>query len=264
MKRRRALLLTLTLVLILCGTCSGWLYVQRQQYNRNRHLIAALQDHDAERAIALINAGADPNTRFIPLPAPTVSLLIAHLLHRELPPVNDSPTAFMFSCGALSSPMMQSSAYVVSIEEDLPLLQVMLAHGADVQARTEDNQTSLHFAVDLKRLHTAELLLQHGADVNAQDTRQRTPLLMLVLRSTPIALVHLLLSHGANPNAEDNYGHTALYYAIEAFDAKGVITELLAHGADPNLSSPIGLTPLQKAQQEKLPDLVRLLARGAK
>jgi len=47
------------------------------------------------------------------------------------------------------------------------LLQVLLAHGADVGARTVDLWTPLHSASKWNNLQCALQLLQYGADVNA-------------------------------------------------------------------------------------------------
>ncbi len=43
MKSRRALLLSITVVLALCAACGVWLHRERQQYALNRQLIAALE-----------------------------------------------------------------------------------------------------------------------------------------------------------------------------------------------------------------------------
>ena len=60
--KRRGLLLTTTLIITLCGAYSVWRRVQQQQYARNRQMIYALEHNDTNAALALINAGADPNT----------------------------------------------------------------------------------------------------------------------------------------------------------------------------------------------------------
>ena len=261
MKRRRGLLLTTAVVLALCGACGAWLRVQQQQYAHNRQLIYALENGDANAALALVNAGADPNTRQTPPPAPTFRLLFDHLLRRSPPPVNNSPTALMIACGALGNPAFVAGPPSLTVPENLPLLQAMLTHGANVNARALSKNTALHFACGRGRLPTMELLLTHSADVNAQDT-WRHPTVMYAARKDVMATTRLLLSHNVNPNLQDVNGNAWLYYALFQRYPIGVIPLLMAHGADPNLPNKQGLTPRQYARKIGRLDLVGLLTRS--
>jgi ankyrin repeat protein len=263
MKRRRALLFTFSVVLALCAACGCWLHRERQQYALNRQLIEVLTHNDTKKALALVNAGADPNTRAQPTPAPSFNLLIDQLLHRSPPPVNSSPTALMLACGADWITQQEETDFLVRVKENLPLLQAMLAHGANVNAREENNLTALHEAVRAQHLHSAEMLVLHGADINAQNGVGRTPLMLAIWNDTP-NIARMLLTHGENPNVQDANGYTVLYSAIVSPKATTLISDLVAHGADPNLRNKEGLTPLQEAQKEKRPDLVRLLKRSRK
>lgn len=262
MKPKRALLFTITTVLALSAACGVWLRWERQQYRINRQLIAALERGDSKQALALVNVGADPNTREEPSPAPTLKRLV-HQLLRHAPPENDSPTAFMFACGARLHSLNGLSILRGNWNENLPLIQAMLAHGANVNDRRGERVTALHDAVSGHRLHTLELLLQHGADVNAQDKAGRTPLTFAAANDS-VAMVHALLAHGANPNIGNAYGETALYSVLFGHDPVHIIPDLLAHGGDPNLPEKNGYTPLRWAQQMKRPDLVRLFKSGAR
>jgi hypothetical protein len=177
MKPRRALLLSLTVVLALCAACGLWLHREQRQYALNRQLIDALEHGDTKQALALVNAGADPNTRQFSTPAPTLPELLKQLLHHTPPPDNNSPTAFRMAFGAYWSTTPNQSFHLISLDENLPLIQAILAHGANVNARDSSNLTVLHDAVAYDQLHTVELLLQHGADINVQDTTREIPTL---------------------------------------------------------------------------------------
>ena len=115
----------------------------QRQYARNRQLIAALIANDTVQALALVNAEADPNTRYDPPPTPTFSRLLNRLLHPAPDPANATLTAFMLACGRRYQYREYSEQEMQNHPEALPLVQVMLAHGADI-----------HFA--LRRRH-------HGA-----------------------------------------------------------------------------------------------------
>lgn len=264
MKQRRALLLSITLVLTLCATCGWWLHKERQQYADSRQLIDALERGDATTALTLVNEGADPNTRQTPPPTPTFHLLLAQLLHHSLPPTDHSPTAFLIASGiAWNLGGYSAQELPVTLDENIPLLQAMLASGADVESRDSNKRTSLHYAVWMGRWPTVQLLLQHGANVNVQDTDGITPL-MWAAANDNVHVAQLLLSHGANPNIQDASGSTALYYAVSSPNPEVLVLELMVYHANLTLHNNDGDTPLRRAQQRNRPDLVRLLKRGTK
>ncbi len=78
---------------------------------------------------------------------------------------------------------------------------VLLAHGADVNARSRSTRfakenTPLHAAAANRQVALAELLLAHGADVNAKDGSGFTPL-ALAANSKNDLMVVILLEKGA-------------------------------------------------------------------
>jgi ankyrin repeat protein len=88
-----------------------------------------------------------------------------------------------------------------------------------VNARNAEGKTPLHFASgtqkevpDITLSSVARLLLEHGADVNALSNDRSTPL-HLAAQPGRIEVVRVLLEHGANAAAEDDNGSTALQVA---------------------------------------------------
>ncbi|XP_076897543.1 ADP-ribosylation factor GTPase-activating protein AGD1-like [Bidens hawaiensis] len=65
----------------------------------------------------------------------------------------------------------------------------------------------LHVACQTADCTMVELLLQHGANINASDANGQTPLHHSIIRQR-LAIAHLLLSRGANPLAADTEGKT--------------------------------------------------------
>jgi ankyrin repeat protein len=59
---------------------------------------------------------------------------------------------------------------------DIPKLQALFDLGVDVNARDADDRSALLLAVLNGRSKAVELLLAHGADVNAADRAGTTPL----------------------------------------------------------------------------------------
>lgn len=147
--------------------------------------------------------------------------------------------------------------------ENVPLIEAMLVHGADVHSRDEHNRSAPRLAIDRQRWHTVERLVQRGTDVNEQDADGITPLMDACNMNTATG-ARLLLSHGAQPNIQNKVGRTALLYAVVWPPANCVIPDLLAHGANPDLPDRNKVTLLQMAHNINRPDLVRLLKLAAK
>ena len=54
-------------------------------------------------------------------------------------------------------------------------VEVLLKHGADVDARDKQNSTPLHLAAQTHGINVTRLLLQHGANADVEDVMGRTP-----------------------------------------------------------------------------------------
>ena len=123
---------------------------------------------------------------------------------------------------------------------------LLLAAGADVNAKDWNGQTALMLTADAATVHA---LLTAGADVNAKDENDRTALLLTVWErdGAPPDAVRMLLAAGANPDIRDKDGETALIMAAGSNCSDGLVTPLLAAGADVNAQNKDGATALMKA-----------------
>jgi len=77
-----------------------------------------------------------------------------------------------------------------------------------------------------------QLLIAHGADVNAQGSSGATPLFWAVMRDQKDD-VKFLLDHGANPNLADAYKDTPLICAVQ-LGFESLVEPLVDKGADVN------------------------------
>ena len=107
--------------------------------------------------------------------------------------------------------------------------EVLLDHGADVQATNKYGDTPLHSAVRKDASETAEVLLDHGVDVQATDKYGDTPL-HLAARNNASETAEVFLKRGADVNAKDNEGRTPLHYATEK-NASATVEVLRRYGA---------------------------------
>jgi uncharacterized protein len=83
---------------------------------------------------------------------------------------------------------------------DVVQMKVLLAQGAEVNARNAHGWTPLHVAAAGGDPAVIALLLQHGADVHAQSHIGTTPLDDATTRGGRKAVIDLLLAHGAKRN----------------------------------------------------------------
>jgi hypothetical protein len=228
MKPKRTLLLSL--LLLLGGIAGLWHHAWQHQCALDSELITALEHYDNGRALALVNAGANPNTR-VPRTS-AVSQLVDQLRHHHWTVKladAEAPTAFMMACGAEWIDADGKAMWRRNGPDDVRLVQGMLAHGATVKAASSGGATALLAAVKCDRPRTVALLLSHGGNVNAQDWLGLTPLYWIVAQ--------VVVGRGD----------------------KEILGALLAHGAEPNIADKHGQTPLMIAQKYKRLDVVALL-----
>ena len=100
-----------------------------------------------------------------------------------------------------------------------------------------------------------ELLIAKGADVNAKNLRGETSLYDVVGRGHK-EIAELLIAAGADVNAKDNDGSTPLHNAAKHDE---VVELLIAAGADVNAKNTLGWTPLDRAITSNLTETADLL-----
>lgn len=100
---------------------------------------------------------------------------------------------------------------------DLEALEVLFRANSGTRrslAQTTDawGCTALHYTADKGHEKVANLLLRHGAEVDAQDACGETPL-HFAARGGHVELCHLLLDHGASNSVISDQGWTPLVEA---------------------------------------------------
>src|SRR5207248_3348353 len=144
---------------------------------------------------------------------------------------------------------------------ELHRVRVLLDYSASLDDRGRYGLTALHYAVRGGKLPLIQLLLERGAQVNALDEDGLTPLLHLSKtrsKADPIPVMELLASSGANLDARDKTQGTLLMYFARQGKAEAV-QWLLAHGADRTARNQSGKTAAEVGR--RYGGIVRLLAK---
>jgi hypothetical protein len=154
---------------------------------------------------------------------------------------------------------------------DTAVVRSLLAQGADVNARDEDQWTPLHLALSYGQPEAGVLLVAAGANVNARTGSRFTPFHTLAESSwleggqlPPGSLqkmAALLIEKGADINArvDDQSKWTPLHAAL-ARGNSALARFLIENGADVNIRENINdWTALHHAASRGDADLVRLL-----
>ena len=212
----------------------------------------ALARRDVAGAVALLDGGADPDTRLdygktVLMAAAKAGAtdLASRLIERgaDVNARNDNGgTALMFA----------------AIPGDAETMTLLIDGGAEVNAAGHFNWTALMVAASKGHGECVRLLLAHGADPDVQDTYGWTPLMRAVYGNKRAAVAALLEHDRLDLEVRDERGATALHVAVERGNL-ALVAELLAHGADPGSTDDAGRGLLLKASVQGYDDIASML-----
>lgn len=143
------------------------------------------------------------------------------------------------------------------------VLRLLTRHGrgqrANVDAVEQRNKTALHLAIAHGREDIVELLLCHDADVNARSDGGWTPLHNACDKGSE-KIVRALLEAGAEINSQLLTGVTPLHLAAQGGHREVVECLLKQEDLKRRVRDNFGSTPFLRAAQFKCKDIVSLLA----
>ncbi|HXR03674.1 MAG TPA: ankyrin repeat domain-containing protein [Verrucomicrobiae bacterium] len=157
-------------------------------------LHSAADRGDLEIADILIAHGADVNAKITGGTTP---------LHEAAWNGHDDIVKLLLSKGAETDPKLTtgitplfSAAGPGGERSGKACVEILLAHGADINVTDENGNTLLHTAAYYGNKEVIEVLLAHGEAVNVKNKRGETPL-QIAANSQHPAIVELLHQHGA-------------------------------------------------------------------
>ena len=258
---------------------------------RERELLAAVRGGDIARAVALVEAGADPNTQAEPGDRDQRPVLTL----AALSPDTRLLRALIARGAKVDRPHNGLTALLAASRDSWhgrpEAVLTLLTNGANAAATDAEGNTALHGAVLSGEPTVPAMLLDSGAPIDAVNAAGETPL-AIAARTANWTLVRFLLEHGAKAapvgaepalvaaagvpdddaegvkvllrhkgsvNAVDPQGRTALI-AAAAEGHEQIARALLQAHANPNLADRHGTTALMEAARSGAHGIVQLLA----
>lgn len=232
-------------------------------------LFAAISDCDRETVTLLLDAGADPNAREdgndTPLQMAAWQGLggIVELLLKKGAKVNDTGNKHGSALNAAieggdldsvevllkygANPNLQVSGkdapvQIAARKGLLGILTALVAKGADLTVKDQDNRSILTHAILWNSDNVIEYLLEReDTDFNEKDAAEYSPLIVAVRQGSEF--VKALLEKKADPDSQDSEGKTPLIHAV-ILDYQSVVETLLENKANPTVLDARGRGPL--------------------
>jgi ankyrin repeat protein len=129
------------------------------------------------------------------------------------------------------------------INNDLAMIDLLVAHGVARNEIGDDKRTPLTEAIMRAQPPTILHLLDQGVDPNQPDGYDQTPLMVEILYNNDSALIQGLLDHGAHIEQTNAAGQTALIFAAMHLQDEA-LRYLVDHGANINAVDKMGETAL--------------------
>lgn len=169
---------------------------------------------------------------------------------------NSDAVQLLLAHGADVNAKGASNATPLIVSKNARVTQLLLEKGATIDAVDQNGMSALCWASSAGNVDSARLLLEHGADANHRNRRKETP----AHWAYSLAMLNLLVQYGVKLDVVDAQKVTVLHTMAKDGSAEGVAF-LLAQGLPVNARSARGRTPLMQARHSETIEL--LLQHGA-
>lgn len=125
------------------------------------------------------------------------------------------------------------SLHYAANQYNLPMIQLLLEHGADVLKKDLDDRSPLHYVCFRVPEFSDgyKLFLENGANCNAKDVNGNTPFLIL-FKNKSLQTIKLFLDYGADITTVTKDGQMALHFAAKNHQHVNVLEFVLNQGCD--------------------------------
>jgi ankyrin repeat protein len=188
----------------------------------------------------------------------------------------------------------QTPLFYAVLSNKIEMVDFLLKHGADSNAKNKMNQTvlytrmspdialrlieanidvnskditgstALHWAAFTNDAEVAKILLSHGAEIEAKDSTQQTPLMVAATRGS-LSVMRVLIAANANTEARNSFGETVVFLAAartEPSDRAATLDLLKEARADISAKDISNNTALHGASEKGNADAVTWLVKN--
>ncbi|XP_062598734.1 uncharacterized protein LOC134260163 [Saccostrea cucullata] len=140
----------------------------------------------------------------------------------------------------------------------IAVIKVLIEHGADVNIADENGRTPLSIAIEKSSLEVVKCLVENSANVNEQINSFKGNALLCAVGMEDFEMAKYLLSVKADPNILNEDGNSPLHRATER-GLKDIVQLLLDYNADINLATSESMSALHLATRLGNAEIVQLL-----
>ena len=218
-------------------------------------LLVVLEGGNEAHAQLLLDAGASPNAAFTPNGLPLAENRSREDFRRRLNRI------FGDDEDAGGDERSGTTALMLAAENrSLPLIELLLARGADVLAQNRQGETALMLAADSGSPDVVRRLLDAGARVDPQSSSGWTAMHSAAGNADP-AILDLLHQHGGDIRQADHEEWTPLLSALRN-NCSATARRLIELGADFRTPCKDGYTALMAAARGECLELLDFLVAG--
>ena len=212
--------------------------VNEQDNNGDTPLHQAALHGQYNVAEALIAAGADVNVKnsYPPYKADDLGQFFSSSSHADpVKLLHSQSRADELNTQTVTAQQIKNNGYTplalaVFASDHSKMIQLLIAHGADVNLRGATGTTPLYWAILRDQKDDEKFLLDHGADPNLTNAFGDTPLICAIQLGY-LSLVQPLVEKGADVNAQNQSSMRALGYAMSNPNDDSIVEYLKKHGA---------------------------------
>ncbi|XP_035152228.1 ankyrin repeat domain-containing protein 6 isoform X6 [Callithrix jacchus] len=154
----------------------------------------------------------------------------------------------------------QTALHRATVVGNTEIISALIREGCALDRQDKDGNTALHEASWHGFSQSAKLLVKAGANVLARNKAGNTAL-HLACQNSHSQSTRVLLLAGSRADLKNNAGDTALHVAA-ALNHKKVAKILLEAGADTTIVNNAGQTPLETARYHNNPEVALLLTKA--
>ncbi|XP_054413839.2 ankyrin repeat domain-containing protein 6 isoform X5 [Pongo abelii] len=154
----------------------------------------------------------------------------------------------------------QTALHRATVVGNTEIIAALIHEGCALDRQDKDGNTALHEASWHGFSQSAKLLVKAGANVLAKNKAGDT-CLHVAARYNHLSIIRLLLSAFCSVHEKNQAGDTALHVAA-ALNHKKVAKILLEAGADTTIVNNAGQTPLETARYHNNPEVALLLTKA--